>query len=73
MLWWIVHIYFLVGFRNRLYMMFHWGWSWLTFSRGSRLITGDVPALPEIKTIAADGSTSLPPAAETVATERAAR
>jgi NADH dehydrogenase len=73
MLWWVVHIYFLVGFRNRLYMMFHWAWSWLTYQRGSRLITGTVPALPPVVTIAPDGSTLLPAAGETVATEPASR
>ena len=66
MLWWVVHIFFLVGFRNRVYMMFHWAWSWLTYKRGSRLITGDVGALPAVNSIAADGRVALPPAAESV-------
>jgi len=66
MLWWVVHIFFLVGFRNRLFMMFHWAWSWLTYQRGSRLITGAIGALPAVKTVAADGSTALPPAAENI-------
>ena len=66
MLWWVVHIFFLVGFRNRVFMMFHWAWSWLTYQRGSRLITGDVGALPPVKTVASDGSTALPPAAENI-------
>ena len=48
MLWWVVHIFFLVGFRNRVLMMAHWGWSWLTYRRGARLITGPVGRLPEI-------------------------
>jgi NADH:ubiquinone reductase (H+-translocating) len=67
MLWWIVHIFFLVGFRNRIFMMFHWGWSWLTYKRGSRLITGSVGELPAVRTIAADGTVSLPPAGENIA------
>jgi NADH dehydrogenase len=46
LLWWAIHIMFLIGFRNRLVMMFHWGWSWLTFHRTARLITGPVGALP---------------------------
>jgi NADH dehydrogenase len=49
LLWWIVHIFFLVGFRNRALMMMHWGWSWLTFKRGARLITGPVGKLPKIE------------------------
>ncbi|HUS27327.1 MAG TPA: NAD(P)/FAD-dependent oxidoreductase [Kofleriaceae bacterium] len=66
MLWWIVHIFFLVGFRNRVFMMFHWGWSWLTYKRGSRLITGSVGELPPVRTIAADGTVALPPAGERI-------
>ena len=68
-IWWVVHIYFLVGFRNRVFMMFHWAWSWLTFKRGSRLITGEVGPLPPVKTIGAGGELVLPPAAETVSPE----
>ncbi|MEM9713110.1 MAG: NAD(P)/FAD-dependent oxidoreductase [Actinomycetota bacterium] len=39
-LWWAVHIVFLVGFRSRALVMFGWGWSYVTFQRGARLITG---------------------------------
>ncbi|MBS1156111.1 MAG: pyridine nucleotide-disulfide oxidoreductase family protein [Proteobacteria bacterium] len=39
-LWGIVHIFFLIGFRNRLAVMLHWLWSFLTLKRGVRLITG---------------------------------
>lgn len=38
-LWWAVHIALLIGFRSRLLVLFGWGWSWLTFRRGARLIT----------------------------------
>ncbi|MEM8620335.1 MAG: NAD(P)/FAD-dependent oxidoreductase [Actinomycetota bacterium] len=38
-LWWAVHIALLIGFRSRALVMFSWGWSWLTFRRGARLIT----------------------------------
>ncbi len=37
-MWLLVHIYFLSGFRNRVFVLLHWCWSYLTFSRGSRLI-----------------------------------
>jgi NADH:ubiquinone reductase (H+-translocating) len=40
MLWLVVHIFFLIGFRNRSIVMFQWAWSYLTFQRGARLITG---------------------------------
>ena len=38
-MWWAIHITFLIGFRSRLLVMFSWGWAWLTFQRGARLIT----------------------------------
>jgi NADH:ubiquinone reductase (H+-translocating) len=69
LLWWAVHIFFLVGFRNRVAMMFHWAWSWLTFKRGVRLITGPVGPLPPVKTIDAHGELALPPAAQPVSLE----
>ncbi len=42
-LWGAAHIFFLIGFRNRLTVMLDWFWSYLTFQRGSRLITGGGP------------------------------
>ena len=39
--WLTVHIFFLIGFRNRLIVLIQWAWSYLTFERGARLITGD--------------------------------
>jgi NADH dehydrogenase len=36
--WLLLHIYHLVGFRNRLLVVIHWAWSYLTFGRGARLI-----------------------------------
>ncbi len=38
-LWIFVHIFFLIGFRNRLVVMIQWAWSYITFDRGARLIT----------------------------------
>jgi len=38
--WLFVHVYFLIGFRNRLFVIWEWAWSYLTFQRGARLITG---------------------------------
>lgn len=40
LLWGLVHIYLLIGFRNRLTVFVTWVWSWITFGRGARLITG---------------------------------
>jgi len=66
LMWWAVHIMFLVGFRNRVFVMLNWGWSWLTFTRGARLITGDVGPLPAVRTIGPDGTVTLPPTAASV-------
>lgn len=39
--WGLVHIYFLVGFRNRVAVMSEWAWTLLTLGHGARLITGN--------------------------------
>jgi NADH dehydrogenase len=38
--WLLVHIWYLIGFRNRLVVMITWAWSYFTYRRGARLITG---------------------------------
>ena len=40
--WLLVHIFFLIGFRNRFIVLFEWAWAYFTNQRGARLITGDV-------------------------------
>jgi NADH dehydrogenase len=40
LLWCVAHIYFLIGFRNRLIVATNWLWNYITFQRGTRLITG---------------------------------
>jgi NADH dehydrogenase len=40
-LWGIAHIYFLIDFRSRFIVAMQWFWSYLTFRRGARLITGN--------------------------------
>ena len=53
--WLFVHILFLIGFRNRLLVMIQWAWSYLTYERGARLITGSdelpgwMPSQPAVK------------------------
>jgi NADH dehydrogenase len=44
--WLAIHIFYLIGFRNRVLVLISWAWSYLTFRRGARIITG-VPSLPE--------------------------
>ncbi len=46
MAWLSIHIFFLIGFRNRFLVMFEWAMSFLTYGRGARLITGNLPAAP---------------------------
>jgi NADH dehydrogenase len=40
--WLVVHIFFLIGFRNRVAVLFSWFWSYISFTRSARLITGDL-------------------------------
>jgi NADH dehydrogenase len=44
--WLFIHIFFLIGFRNRVLVLFSWAWSYTTYDRGARLITGR-PARPD--------------------------
>lgn len=37
-IWLVVHVYYLTGFKNRLFVVMQWAWSYLTFRRGARLI-----------------------------------
>lgn len=40
LIWLFVHLMYLVGFRNRVAVLFEWAWSYVTWQRGARLITG---------------------------------
>lgn len=40
LLWLLVHIYWLIGFDNRLLVFIRWAWAYFTYQRGARLITG---------------------------------
>ncbi len=42
LVWCAAHIYYLIGFKNRIAVALDWTWSYLTFDRGARLITGDI-------------------------------
>jgi len=39
MAWLCIHIFYLIGFRNRLLVLLQWAWAYVTFQRGARLIT----------------------------------
>jgi NADH:ubiquinone reductase (H+-translocating) len=49
--WLFVHIFFLIGFRNRIIVLVQWAWAYFTYERGARLITGDtrLPGWDELK------------------------
>ncbi len=38
--WLLVHIYYLTGFRSRMFVVLQWGWSYFSYGRGARLIVG---------------------------------
>jgi NADH:ubiquinone reductase (H+-translocating) len=40
MAWLVVHIFYLIGFENRMLVLVQWAWSYLSYERGARLITG---------------------------------
>jgi NADH dehydrogenase len=41
--WLLIHIFYLIGFRNRVLVLMQWAWAYLTWQRGARLITGGPP------------------------------
>ncbi|HZN97095.1 MAG TPA: NAD(P)/FAD-dependent oxidoreductase [Gemmatimonadales bacterium] len=63
--WTFVHIFYLIGFRNRVLVMIQWAWSYITFGRGARLIAGETPcAIPPMPVgVAAEPSARVPAAA----------
>jgi NADH dehydrogenase len=53
MAWLFIHIFYLIGFRNRFLVVTEWAWTYLFFDRGARLITGQVgPLLNEPRALA---------------------
>ena len=42
LLWLFVHIFFLIGFDNKLLVLFQWAWNYVTRNRGAQLITGKI-------------------------------
>ncbi|MBO9535035.1 NAD(P)/FAD-dependent oxidoreductase [Herbaspirillum sp.] len=45
--WLFVHVYFLIGFRNRIMVMSDWAWAYLTFKRSARVISSTMHGQPE--------------------------
>jgi NADH dehydrogenase len=48
--WIFVHIFFLIGFRNRVLVMIQWAWSYLTYGVGARIITEEIRSPPTLPT-----------------------
>jgi NADH:ubiquinone reductase (H+-translocating) len=63
MTWIVIHIFFLIGFRNRLAVFWTWIWTYFTFTRSARLITGD-QRLPGWESQASPQAEPVPVAAE---------
>jgi NADH dehydrogenase len=36
--WVVIHVFYLTGLRNRVFVVFSWAWAWLNFNSGARLI-----------------------------------
>jgi NADH dehydrogenase len=60
-IWGIAHIYFLISLRNRLIVMTQWLWSYVTFERGARLITGTHTTLEPARLGCRDNDNARPP------------
>jgi len=59
--WLFIHLFFLIGFRNRVIVMLEWAWSYFTYQRGARLITGS-STLPSLQLSQRDVAGSPPEA-----------
>jgi NADH dehydrogenase len=65
--WFAIHIFFLIGFRNRFLVLLQWAWAYMTYERGARLITGNPPVLPRVyaaRRATAPAKTPVPAPAE---------
>jgi len=56
LMWLFLHVFFLIGFRNRLAVLFEWFWAYLTRERSARLITGDADELRDAMNFITAGS-----------------
>jgi NADH dehydrogenase len=59
LVWIFVHVFFLIGFRNRVLVLLQWAWSYVTYRRGARLITEEVQ--PRGGSLASPGSPAPSP------------
>lgn len=47
--WLFIHVFFLIGFKNRILVLMEWAWAYFTFQRGARLITGNSGSIVPVK------------------------
>ena len=66
-IWTFVHIFYLIGFRNRVLVMIQWAWSYVTFGRGARIITSETlcttAPMPNVGVTASAPNVGVPAAA----------
>ncbi|MEP6788398.1 MAG: FAD-dependent oxidoreductase, partial [Acidobacteriota bacterium] len=61
LMWLFLHVFFLIGFRNRFAVMFEWFWAYLTRERSARLITGDAEEMHDaVQFLEAHSTASVP-------------
>jgi NADH dehydrogenase len=60
LMWLVVHLFFLIGLRNRLIIFLQWAWAYVSWQRGARIITGlgAKASVPELKTEAPTETTA---------------
>ena len=56
--WLAAHVFFLIGFRNRISVLVNWGWSYFTYQRSARIVLGDQAARAPAQTDQAASSVS---------------
>jgi NADH dehydrogenase len=65
LVWAFAHIFFLIGFRNKIAVFLEWSWQWVTYARGARLIVGPPGA-------GRDGEARRPPSPFPVVSQQSA-
>ena len=70
--WLFVHVFFLIGFRNRLLVLIQWAWAYFTYQRSARLITGGdgLPGWQPTKPLEAVANCHMPTVVEGTGTRR---
>jgi NADH dehydrogenase len=63
--WLLVHVYYLIGFKNRLIVLYTWAWTYMTYRRGARLIVEEESHLGDIQDTRVEGTMPSRPRQET--------